>query len=131
MTTTERQICKNGNEAVGEAGEKSPGYVTPVYKVDKTESAYVLNVHLPGVSRQNTSVSVDENVLVVEGSKQLPVEENWTARHREITDANYRLKLNVNALINPEKISAEYHHGELIVTMPLREKLKPVEISVK
>ena len=126
MTMTGKNTCAPGNDS--EAQYKD--YRNPEYEVTKTENSYVIKVNLPGTKKEDIVTLLDNESLLIEGKRMNPQLDGWKARHKEIVSANYRLKLDVNIPVIEDKISATYRDGVLVVTLPYREKTKPVDISV-
>ena len=103
---------------------------TPEYTVRNDEHDYVAEVALPGVPKENVDINVDDGVLTVTGRRKNEVPESWKPLSRELSTANYRLKLELNAPIDTSKISGKVEDGILTLTLPLREAAKPRVIKV-
>jgi HSP20 family protein len=106
-------------------------YIRPYYEIDDLEHAYEVKVHLPGVGRDKASVTLDKDTLVVEADRTPHWNESLRAIHREIPDADYRLRLQLNVLVDGGKISAKSKDGILTIYLPVSDEAKPRTISVK
>lgn len=102
----------------------------PAYEVSDTKDAYEVNVTMPGVNRNGLSVTLDNDELLITGSKQAINPDGWTRVHQEILEGDYELRLQLNVAINEEKIAAKIEDGLLRVTLPVAEEAKPRSISV-
>ena len=102
----------------------APGDVTSVrYCTDDTlgplEEFNVVTVELAGVEPDDLDVVLYEDVLVVEGQRQLPPADTVGVYHAaEIRQGPYRLELPLPAPIDPEGVDARYEQGLLRVALP-------------
>jgi HSP20 family protein len=105
---------------------------TPACDIFETEKAIVLNVELPGLKKEEVSVSIENNLLTIHGERKFQeetkrenyyrVERNYGEFFRSFTLANY---------IDPAKILAEFKEGLLQVSLPKREEAKPKQVEIK
>ena len=105
-------------------------FIKPHYKVKTEEHAYELGVVLPGVSREDVDVSLEDGRLRVIGKPHREVPETWTAVREELTRGTYRLDLRLHEDIDTEAISAKVEQGILSLRLPLREQVRPRLIKV-
>lgn len=110
---------------------RSQEYVRPHYEVDGDEHAYEVRVFLPGVPRNQSTVTLERDSLTVEASRQPHTKDGWRSIHREIPTADYRLQLQLNVRINEDKISAETKDGVISIRLPVAEEAKPRTIKIK
>ena len=106
-------------------------YVRPYYEIEDLEHAYEVRVHLPGVSRGNSTVTLDKDTLIVEAERTTHWDKAFRPVHREIPEADYRLRLQLNVRVDEKKISAKTVDGILIVHLPVADEAKPRTIKVK
>ena len=106
-------------------------YVRPHYEIADLEHTYVVSVHLPGVEKDKSTVTLDRDTLVVEAERQQHWNEGWKTVHREIPRADYRLRLQLNVHIDEGKISAKSSDGILRITLPVAEEARPRSIKIK
>jgi HSP20 family protein len=105
---------------------------TPACDIFETEKAIVLNVELPGLKKEEVSVSIENNLLTIHGERKFQeetkrenyyrVERNYGEFFRSFTLPNY---------IDPAKILAEFKEGLLQVSLPKREEAKPKQVEIK
>lgn len=105
-------------------------YLRPQYSIEQAKDAYQVHVTLPGVPRDSVSITVEKDTLTVEGSRTKVGQDNWQARYREIPQADYRLRLDLNVPVDADKIRAAQANGVLTITLPVAEAAKPRQISV-
>ena len=102
----------------------------PAYRVNETDDAYALTVHLPGVAKDGLEITAEGGELRIAGRRNWKQPEGWTTLHRETTDASFELVLSHDFEIDVEKIQAELKDGILSVNLPKAEAVKPRKIAV-
>jgi len=108
---------------------------TPSINTREGEHAYHIELDLPGIKKEDVSVSVEENVLVVSGERKVKDEikkENYYKVESSFGEFSRSFSLPEEADI--ENIHAESIDGVLEVTVPKLEstkvdKIKKVEIQ--
>jgi HSP20 family molecular chaperone IbpA len=112
----------------GEAEQEQ--FLTPVHDLKEAGDAYGLEVFVPGVEKDAVEMAVDQGELVVTARRRWKTPEGWTELFRETSDANYRLRIDLNEAVNIDKINAELENGVLRVTLPKAEAIKPRKIDI-
>jgi len=105
---------------------------TPACDIYETDKAIVLKVELPGIKKEEVSVSIENNLLTIHGERKFQeetkrenyyrVERNYGEFFRSFTLPNY---------IEPAKILAEFKEGLLVVNLPKREEAKAKQVEIK
>jgi len=93
----------------------------------------ITEIDLPGINPAETELSIENNILRVKGERHNKIEDDSREYFRkEIPEGTFerRINLPVDNLIDKE-ISAVYKKGMLVVTIPLKEKAKKVDIKVE
>lgn len=106
-------------------------YVRPYYEVNSSESAFEVKVYLPGVARDQASITLEKDNLMVEAYRSAHWTEGSRVVHREIPTADYRLNLQLNIAVDENQISAESKNGVLTIHLPVAEEAKPRQIRIK
>jgi len=108
------------------------GAWVPAVDIYETENHdLVVRAELPGLTRENIEVSVENSTLVLKGDKKLDTEvkeENY--RRIERTYGTFHRSFTLPNTVDPSRISAEFKNGVLTVKLPFREEAKPRSISV-
>jgi HSP20 family protein len=125
------ELAKNKMTPPTPATARRQDYVRPHYEVRGNEQAYEVRVYLPGVPREQASITLEKNTLVVEASRQPHWEEGWRPIHRELPVADYRLRLQLNLHVDEGGISASTRDGILTIKLPVAEEAKPRSIKVQ
>jgi HSP20 family protein len=102
---------------------------TPLADVTETDDAYLVEVEVPGVKRDDISVEVSGNELVISGEYKERERPGVTrSRTRRYGRFEYRTMLPNN--INADNISADLAEGVLTVRIPKSEAAKPRRIAI-
>jgi HSP20 family molecular chaperone IbpA len=105
-------------------------YVMPPYNIKESDDAYGLEVLIPGVAKDAVELNVKQDELIVTARRRWKAPEGWSELFRETEDADYRLRFDLNAVVDVDKINAELEQGVLRITMPKAEAVKPRKISI-
>ena len=108
----------------------APASVRPVHQLRETDDAFALTVQLPGVARDGLDVTVEEDVLRVVGRRSWTPPADWSAVHRETTDAPFTLAVALGQAVAADRIAAELRDGVLRLSLPKVEAVRPRRITV-
>lgn len=104
----------------------------PLADISETDDTYVIEVELPGVSRDQVNVDINDRELVISGEITEPQDdEGRRPRRRARRTGRFEFRTTLPGDINPEGVTANLNDGVLTVTAPKSEAAKPrhVEIS--
>ena len=105
--------------------------LTPAVDIYETKEEYRLKLEMPGVSKDDLSVTMDNNELVIEGKVHESVPENSKLKYAEYSLYNYHRKFRVGNDIDRNKIDATLENGILTLVLHKSEEAKPKKIEVK
>ena len=101
---------------------------TPASDIYETESGYLIAMDLPGIDREALEIDVDENRLVVKGTREV----TESRQHRtERPRGKFLRTFSVPASVDQANIGAEYKDGVLQIRLPKRSEQKPKRIDIK
>lgn len=87
---------------------------------------------LAGINPKDVSVSVENDILTIEGKSEKKSEVDEKNYYRkEIRTGGFHRAIALPASVNNEKVSAEFKNGILKVILPKEERVKPKAIEVK
>lgn len=117
---------------VGEnGGQKSAGFSPPIDIVE-SESGFTILMDVPGVAPEDIDIHLEENGLVIAGKRpQAELDVSSHQRRRERFAGDFRRVVRVPERVDREKITADYRHGVLTVTVPKEAKPQPTKIVVR
>lgn len=107
------------------------GYNVPT-DVFHTGDRLVIRMDLPGVAPDDVDVTVQENNLLINGSRKFPYEADTVRFVRRGTfygDFTQRVALGKG--LDPENISARFDNGILEVAIPYAEEVQPKKIQIE
>ena len=105
----------------------------PTVDIFETESHdLVLKAELPGMTREDIEVVVENSTLVLKGNKTFESgvkEENY--RRVERAYGTFHRSFTLPNTVDASKVTADYKNGVLSVKLPFREEAKPRTINVE
>jgi len=106
------------------------GFV-PALDVYQDKEHVVVETQLPGVNPENVTISIENDVLTIEGKaeKKSEVDEKNYYR-KEIRSGSFHRAVALPTSVAGEKASAEYTGGVLKITIPKEERAKPKQIKI-
>ncbi len=104
--------------------------ISPAVDIYETENDFVMIANMPGVSRKDIQVKLEDKSLIIFGriDFQAAMGRKYILNENEI--GNYYRSFKISDSIDKEKIMARYDNGQLVVTLPKHEKVKPKTIEI-
>lgn len=109
--------------------EAEVSYVAPDVNIYETESGYVLEAEMPGVSKEHLEVSLEGNSLTILGHRHDEAPAQFL--YRESKPADFRRVFELDPAIDSAKIRAQMDQGVLTLELPKTEAVKPRKIAVE
>jgi len=104
----------------------------PTVDVSENKDEYLLNVDLPGLSKEDIHITFTNGMLKLEGERKKEKEEKERNYHRvERVFGKFCRTFQIPNKVRSEKISADFKDGILSIRLPKTEEVKPKEIEVK
>jgi HSP20 family protein len=104
-------------------------FIAPEVNIFETKDEYVLEAEMPGVGKDGLEITLEANVLTLEGHRS-DTDPAGEAVYRESRPADYRRVFELDPAIDGDKISAHVDQGVLTLTLPKAERVKPRKIAV-
>ena len=103
----------------------------PAMDIKETDKQYLLEAELPGLSREDFTLKVDQGVLTLKGErKPLSTEGSEKDLRLERSYGSFTRKFSLPAEVESDTIKAEFKEGLLTVRVPKKAKPQPQEIDV-
>lgn len=113
-------------------GESLLGNWSPHLDVEETAEAFVLHVEVPGVKAEDIELSLDEDVLTIDGERRFYEEKEAKGFRRiERRFGSFHRAIRLPSHVLADKVEAKFADGLLTVTVPKAEEAKPHKIAVK
>ena len=95
------------------------------------EHGFHIEVALPGVDRQDMSILFENGVLTVKGGrKETPTDNARRYFAHEMGWGSFSRSFRLPTYVDPDKGSASYKDGVLVLSLPKREEAKPRRIEI-
>ena len=110
---------------------KQPQWM-PNVDIHENKKDFTLSMDLPGLSKKEVNLNVDDNVLTIAGERSYS-DKSADARRIERGYGKFNRSFSLPDNVNASEINASFKNGELIVTLPKTEetlsKSKEIKIS--
>ena len=104
----------------------------PLTDIYEDKDNYFIKADLPGVKKDNLKISYIDGTLSLSGERSEEKETNDLKSHRiERSFGKYYRSFNLPKEIKEDNIKAEFKDGQLTVTVPKADEVKPKEIEIK
>lgn len=107
---------------------------TPAVNIIRDENAYTLQMAIPGISKEDVSISIDNDQLIISGSvKDTDKETKFT--RREFNYGSFKRSFTLSEDIDVDSIKASHENGILSITLAFyteeqkADKIKKITIS--
>ena len=104
----------------------------PAVDVEEDDNGYHLHMELPGMGKDDVSISFRENILTISGEKKEESEKNDRSYHcYERRYGKFERSFRISSPVVDDKIEANFKNGVLTIDLPKAEIAKPKQIEVK
>ena len=104
----------------------------PSTDITETEDRYMVCAELPGVVKEDVTISVKDNQLTITGEKrQDDTDESKYYRRKENSYGSFERSFSLPPKIVLENINAQFRDGVLTLSIPKPEEAKPREIPIE
>lgn len=108
------------------------GEWTPSVDISETDTEMVVKAEVPGLAKEDLSVTVAGNVLTLSGEKRDERKEakgTWTMVERRY--GRFERAIPLPGGVDVEKVQAEFKNGVVTVTLPKTEEARGRKIPIK
>ena len=102
----------------------------PSADIYESENTLTVVLEMPGVSKENVDVNVEDGVLTVEGRIEFSKYEQLQPVYSEYNVGPYRRSFQISNQIDHSKIAAQMRDGIMTLELPKVETAKPRRIQV-
>ena len=105
-------------------------WVPPV-DIQETEEGYRLQAELPGLTKEDIDITLENNVLRLSGERKFERDVKKENFHRvERTYGTFSRAFSLPQQVNAEGVQAGFENGVLTILVPKAEQAKPRKISI-
>ncbi|MFL6468401.1 MAG: Hsp20/alpha crystallin family protein [Pyrinomonadaceae bacterium] len=108
------------------------GAWSPSVDILENKDNIVLEAELPGMSPDDVHISVENNVLTIQGERKFEKKEDEDNFHRlERSYGSFTRSFTLPPTVSSDNVNAEFENGILRLTLAKREEAKPRRIEIR
>ena len=122
------------NNLDSSSAKESISSFLPTVNTREDDSAYYIEVDLPGVKKEDIDITTEDNILTISGERKLRDEKKEDDYYKiESFYGNFSRSFTLPENVNIEKIEAKNENGVLEVIIPkkVEDDKKPKKIEIK
>jgi len=119
------------DQLYGDFSEPRADVAFPRLNLFDTGSALVLNAEVPGLVEKDIQLTINQDVLTLQGERKADVPEGYSVHRQERVPIKFSRSVTLPCRINPESASASLKNGVLTVTLAKAAEAQPRQITVK
>ncbi len=107
---------------------------SPLVDIKEEKDCFLVIADIPGVKREDISISLEQHVLTLNGERQFEkTEQHQGYTRRERSQGQFYRRFSLPQTADDAKITARYANGVLEIKIPKKEAAaeKKIEISVE
>lgn len=125
-------LRNNLNALFNSVTDYSVRYNYPLVNAYESSDAVTVVAQVPGVTKENLSIHLENGVLKLSGKKQVKnVSDTTEVLHRERSESEFEKTIRIPVKIDESSITASLKDGILTVVLPKSEEVKPRTISIQ
>lgn len=104
----------------------------PRIDISENSKSIIVEAEIPGVSKDDLKLTLEDNILTLEGEKKKVDEDKDTNYYREErVYGSFKRSFTLPVEVNPDKVDAKFENGMLRVEMKKAEPKKEKEKVIK
>lgn len=128
----ETEVTKREEKAVQTAhGSENESIYVPDIDISENNECIRLVANMPGADQTSIDVTVENNVLTLEGRARIETPVGYELVGQEYDVGKYRRDFTLSNAIDTEGIKARMQNGVLLVTIPKRDEVKTRKIEIE
>ncbi len=131
MSGAQELAIREKQELAKQEEKTTPGrYYVPAADIFETDQALTLMLEMPGVSKNNVDIQIENDVLRVEGKIDYSAYKEVDPVYTEYNVGHYTRAFTLPNKIARDAISAQVENGVLTLTLPKLKDAQPRRITV-
>jgi HSP20 family protein len=118
------------NDYLTEAKVQTKSDFSPALELHELDDSYLLKVALPGISKENISISQEENRVRISG-EHTATEVDAKKLHSEFRYGKFSREVRLPKNVNLDSIKASFDHGVLSVVVAKKPETKAKAIDIE
>ncbi len=103
---------------------------SPRVDIQESEENFVVRADIPGLERDDISVSVENRILTLKGERRQEKTDDRENRLLERAYGQFKRSFRLPSKVENEKIEADYKNGVLTITIPKAKEAVPRKIKI-
>jgi HSP20 family protein len=104
----------------------------PAVDIKETEEALMFSAELPGMTKDDIEITLENNVLTIAGERKFEKEAKGETFHRvERTFGSFSRSFTLPTGVRTDKVDANFANGILHIHLPKQEESKPKKITIR
>lgn len=109
----------------------APSYTSLFADIWEENDSYFVKMALPGVSKDEINIEIDQDVIRITGTKKVEEEDESKRKYYfKSLDTRFEQSFNLPSIVDAEKSEASFNDGVLEVKLPKAEQYKPKKIEI-
>ena len=125
-----KDVTTRENKTAQDAKEQQRT-IRPAVDIFEDDTGITLQADMPGVSKDDLNIHIDNDSLSIDGEISIPTPENMDAVYVDVRYSRYQRSFSLSRELDGENIDASLKDGVLILRIPKREEHKPRKIEVR
>ena len=114
------------------SNDEETDYWAPPVDVKEDDKEYTIMVDLPGLSKNDVTNKIKNNLLTVNSNQGSKTEvENETFHYRERRNGNFHRTFKIPDIVEQKKVVASFENGILLIALPKSKESVPNELEIK
>jgi HSP20 family protein len=132
MSGAQELAVREKQELAAKEEQTTPGrYYVPAADIFETEEALTVILEMPGVTKNNVSIALENGVLRVDGQIEVANYKEMDPLYTEYNVGHYRRGFTLSNKIDQSKIGAQLDSGVLTLTLPKAKDALPRRITLE
>ena len=94
------------------------GSFSPRIDISEDENGIYINTDLPGVEKEDIKLTIEDNILTIEGEKKKEIENKEKKYYRaERVYGKFRRAFTLPVEVDPDKVEAKFENGMLNIAL--------------
>ena len=103
----------------------------PRADIYETDESFILILDMPGVNGDTIDITLDKNILTINGFSELENPDNYSLAFAEYETGDYERSFRLTDKIDRDGIEAIYRDGVLRLSLPKAAEVKARKIAVQ
>lgn len=112
-------------------GQSTQNWFAPSADIQENDNHLYLDFELPGVNEKDVKVTLDNNVLTVEGERrQERKSEKGSWLHQECCYGSFSRSFTLPGTVDPNSVEANFNDGVLEIRIEKKAEAKPKQVKI-